>query len=101
HRLARALLSFPTRRSSDLAGMLTGIGLAFVNEGHLKIDHEQRRRSWAHDIKAKARPCPINEMSGEGDPMHDLKLLFSGMVHQVRSEEHTSELQSRENLVCR
>src|SRR5690606_39103636 len=28
-------------------------------------------------------------------------LFFQGVPHQLRSEEHTSELQSRENLVCR
>src|SRR5690606_42075042 len=33
-------------------------------------------------------------------PLHLLGLLSDGGVH-ARSEEHTSELQSRENLVCR
>src|SRR5690606_19285206 len=28
-------------------------------------------------------------------------LVFAGLVGMIRSEEHTSELQSRENLVCR
>src|SRR5690606_39947171 len=30
-----------------------------------------------------------------------IPLLFHQMFYQLRSEEHTSELQSRENLVCR
>src|SRR5690606_41059086 len=30
-----------------------------------------------------------------------LELLESGELKRIRSEEHTSELQSRENLVCR
>src|SRR5690606_15571722 len=34
---------------------------------------------------------------GEYDPAMD----YSGKLYFVRSEEHTSELQSRENLVCR
>src|SRR5690606_524954 len=35
-------------------------------------------------------------------PMHtDIASLWSGQRSQGRSEEHTSELQSRENLVCR
>src|SRR5690606_40489382 len=29
------------------------------------------------------------------------KVRSNNMLHQLRSEEHTSELQSRENLVCR
>src|SRR5207302_1522638 len=33
---------------------------------------------------------------------HNLAMVFTGIRHYVhRSEEHTSELQSRENLVCR
>src|SRR5690606_40546225 len=35
------------------------------------------------------------------DPARDAPLLVERAVRGVRSEEHTSELQSRENLVCR
>src|SRR5690606_14962237 len=37
-----------------------------------------------------------NAVYGEAPPIHRI-----GMVRRGRSEEHTSELQSRENLVCR
>src|SRR5690625_5708862 len=46
------------------------------------------------------RPCPRTQQSHQGAP------LLCGMVmppthHPARSEEHTSELQSRGHLVCR
>src|SRR5690606_41476535 len=71
------LHSFPTRRSSDLGGTCArpGRGQAWRRQGHGRTG---RRAGWqgaAADQRAAA---------GAG-----------------RSEEHTSELQSRENLVCR
>src|SRR5690606_42080628 len=95
------LLSFPTRRSSDLLGGIavltlalgfTGIVvthkmvgpaykirmmLAKVADGHLKVDGSLRK----------------------GDELQDVFIAFNQMVNNLRSEEHTSELQSRENLV--
>src|SRR3712207_7172389 len=46
---------------------------------------------------------------GVGDPLHDHALLGQGLAERLalfdplahRSEEHTSELQSRQYLVCR
>src|SRR5690606_41500018 len=41
---------------------------------------------------------------GEADPIKNNLIMESGniaRIRPVRSEEHTSELQSRENLVCR
>src|SRR5690606_41696667 len=81
HRDPLALLSFPTRRSSDL--------LAF------------------HAIKAFfPRGCngaALNQiLVGHGFRFD--KTAFEVRVNDAcsfRSEEHTSELQSRENLVCR
>src|SRR6266496_5388989 len=64
----RDLLSFPTRRSSDLGGLL-GLG---HGDGHA-IDEE-------HHIGPVAQ---------------------GGAALRPRSEEHTSELQSRRDLVCR
>src|SRR5690606_42153657 len=69
------LHSFPTRRSSDLGTS---------SHGHTK-DHIY----WVD--AQRLRPCPV----------------WSSIIHLFqldnaeRSEEHTSELQSRENLVCR
>src|SRR5688500_20375595 len=75
YRHLRALHSFPTRRSSDLGG--------------------------------GERPQVGAGLGGEGDDavvdvgdVHDL-LHLPALVLQRRSEEHTSELQSPCNLVCR
>src|SRR5690606_40279025 len=91
-----ALHSFPTRRSSDLhldagPGILGGAGALH----HLV--HEA-----VHDELAPqaALPCPellLDAPEGGYVPRHhgELELAVD------RSEEHTSELQSREKLVCR
>src|SRR5690606_40532386 len=67
----RALHSFPTRRSSDLARELQGL-----------LEREVARRDEVLEVVGRRGP-------------HVRELLL------LRSEEHTSELQSRENLVCR
>src|SRR5690606_39842416 len=82
YRSPRYLPSFPTRRSSDLA--LPGFA------------------RWLAKTKRQ-------DPSDAGRPKHveiyvDYYLIPDPRLHgwrQVRSEEHTSELQSRENLVCR
>src|SRR5690606_42101053 len=76
----RELHSFPTRRSSDLALAIDAL-LGMVERGL-----RQRRRSLS-----------------AGALLGLVALLVGGTVSEplLRSEEHTSELQSRENLVCR
>src|SRR5207302_8583226 len=87
---------FPTRRSSDLlthigggaqrtAGPAVGARREFPNlegEGRLRFGNEVIRRSRGY------RQCRFTAQVG-------------GDHRKRRSEEHTSELQSRENLVCR
>src|SRR5205814_3693354 len=71
----RHLHSFPTRRSSDLAS----------NEPqHIRRDLESRQvdRRDAVDLAEHAEDLLV-------------------MLSQIRSEEHTSELQSLRHLVCR
>src|SRR5690606_42051410 len=77
----RDLLSFPTRRSSDLdaSGKETFPALQGARQALLKI--------------AKA-DAALAERAGESRGPDEATL-------RRRSEEHTSELQSRENLVCR
>src|SRR5690606_41653699 len=93
-RAPRALHSFPTRRSSDLeitacrdhpvvdANAREGDGCALLERGS---NLETRGPSAASD--RALRPLDRSGVRGEGGG--------------DRSEEHTSELQSRENLVCR
>src|SRR5690606_40793010 len=77
----RALHSFPTRRSSDLRG---GPG--------------QRRRTAPRHRAGTARLSDrdVHPVSGSGAADGRARA-----PRRPRSEEHTSELQSRENLVCR
>src|SRR5690606_40069540 len=58
-----------------------------------RVVDEARRRDGAQRVAVLGRVVPQPE--GEGQAVADHR------AAQVRSEEHTSELQSRENLVCR
>src|SRR5207302_5259272 len=61
---------------------------------------EKPRLSAARAIAAPAYP-PIRAWEEEvGRPHHQVSTSHT-MAPRSRSEEHTSELQSRENLVCR
>src|SRR5207249_5595995 len=80
HRHHRTLHSFPTRRSSDL------------------------------DPKSVKRPCPRGSPARTSRTVssrantcrrHATDHCFGTPVPENRSEEHTSELQSRFDLVCR
>src|SRR5690606_41017126 len=97
----RARRSFPTRRSSDLSGA----------GGARRLS----RRGAAPD---KARDFEKQGQEKQSERHHEDRNLRIGLAGKVgglgradagkkyasgdyRSEEHTSELQSRENLVCR
>src|SRR5690606_41757640 len=89
HGAHRELHSFPTRRSSDLgnddveaAAELGRRALGGAAHG-LSVAHIGHDRQRTHAL------CPYQANS-----------LFEILAAR-RSEEHTSELQSRENLVCR
>src|SRR5207302_10091131 len=76
----RCLHSFPTRRSSDLVAALRLVG--------------NLSRGWMPMIGALRNGC--------GGNWNFLSAILSSKNSNCRrSEEHTSELQSRENLVCR
>src|SRR5690606_42107325 len=96
-----ALTSVPTRRSSDLAG-------PYCRGDHIGSRRLRRRqviqRTLADRIGTSKFPCPVAPPETApymtGHPTHCRR----GNYHHahaagIRSEEHTSELQSRENLV--
>src|SRR5690606_41327914 len=82
----RYLLSFPTRRSSDL----DALGEPVERAGTERAGTEWAGTEWASAGCAAAERAGAAR-SGTG----------RAGVGRARSEEHTSELQSRENLVCR
>src|SRR5207302_3228637 len=97
----RTLHSFPTRRSSDLAG---GV---FVRANRRQLpengvrEQQKKRGEGQHELpfperwEAPDRSGPIAH--GAPPPgFFPAGLKFC----KWRSEEHTSELQSRENIVC-
>src|SRR5690606_41900967 len=89
-----ALHSFPTRRSSDLV-----VGAAGIDQrGDVRVVEAGEDLGLAAEAFAAA-----GAERGQGEDLDRGLLpghaLFA--VRAMRSEEHTSELQSRENLVCR
>src|SRR5438093_10248429 len=81
----RDLHSFPTRRSSDLEVQRDHIRGQFIHVDFLTIRRDEKITV---DV-------PV-ELVGES---HGVK--EGGVIEHHRSEEHTSELQSLTNLVCR
>src|SRR5690606_40799218 len=86
-------------------GGSSGIGLAaakgFAAEG-ARVHFTGR--SWRTIEEAQAAiPGSIGHQSDIADPAatEDLIARIEAADERIRSEEHTSELQSRENLVCR
>src|SRR5699024_12630373 len=92
-RHAPRLHSFPTRRSSDLA--ITAIVLGLTVFG-----------SWTVPgmafIFGMITTALIYALARPGRQAGTVQLLLVGIaITAIRSEEHTSELQSRFDLVCR
>src|SRR5207302_7544161 len=90
-----ALHSFPTRRSSDLA--IRGAEVEVDERVHdpesladplIAKLHRSAARKRFETFQFPVRPCHARRG-------------VSTLRRPQRSEEHTSELQSRENLVCR
>src|SRR5207302_10284312 len=97
HRPPRHLHTFPTRRSSDL-----------YQSDRIKLVIGATPDGAREDL-----PRTPDNAAIIGDPRNDEHMMIAGihcafiLAHNntvdllKRSEEHTSELQSRENLVCR
>src|SRR5690606_41617361 len=85
------LPSFPTRRSSDLTAAL---------RRSLRTISTCSRRP---DPTSSSLPLPITGTRRCSSTRFapDATSIARNHSHSPRSEEHTSELQSRENLVCR
>src|SRR5690606_41549467 len=80
--------SFPTRRSSDLNYRMTLHAAAHREASLLGLEGE----AFANKV-AEMLLNPPAHVADEATKM--------AAINTFRSEEHTSELQSRENLVCR
>src|SRR5690606_41546471 len=89
----------PTRRSSDLPSLLFGHSA----QGPLDELGRHARRRHAPELCGE-RLLSLTVVDPTLDPLRQISSespLVADSAPQPRSEEHTSELQSRENLVCR
>src|SRR5690606_41757680 len=94
----RYLLSFPTRRSSDLAGFTVYMPSLFGRDGAVPDAEEGKAVFQRACVSAEFHAFAMNRSS----PVTQWLRALARQAHaECRSEEHTSELQSRENLVCR
>src|SRR5690606_39361539 len=95
------LHSFPTRRSSDLEGVgypcPTSEYMGAMNDNQYCTLCTECVKSCPHDNIA------LNVRSSGADLLHPHRAkideAYMAILVFIRSEEHTSELQSRENLV--
>src|SRR5699024_11739409 len=97
----RALPSFPARRSSDLNSHQDGGGaggnrhaLGGANQLAVELGDDQA------DGLGSAGAVGNNVHSGSASAAQVALAMGAVQNHLVRSEEHTSELQSRFDLVC-
>src|SRR5690606_40488777 len=91
--------SFPTRRSSDLWQRDKKGELAYTSLMHLLKDYEMKNEEiW--DILSFRGSIYFRSFGAIYKYNHEKIIPLKNLVVN-RSEEHTSELQSRENLVCR
>src|SRR5258707_4559914 len=83
---------FPTRRSSDLEKAANS---SVPNAARMKMRGRSTPQYWAMSS------CRANTSFGQFQLFSVGSLLMETHFLEVRSEEHTSELQSRQYLVCR
>src|SRR5690606_41888291 len=96
----RHLLTFPTRRSSDLKGAIGVIQEIFGVNAHIR-DVVDR---FADAGYVAIAPAFFDHLESDVELDYDAAGIARGraLIGELdRSEEHTSELQSREKIVCR
>src|SRR5690606_41776815 len=88
-------VSFPTRRSSDLDSLVLECKrFPMMAERQVVVVREAQHLKTIEGLAGYAdNPTPTTVLV--------LAYKFKSADKRKRSEEHTSELQSRENLVCR
>src|SRR5699024_12764200 len=96
----RLFSRFPTRRSSDL-GVFVGTGTTAFAAGETMTTYmidlprasDPNKAGWGHPA--------LNFLGGWSTGENDSFSVHTQDAFNGRSEEHTSELQSRFDLVCR
>src|SRR5690606_42151895 len=91
----------PTRRSSDLQRVEAEAGVVGVDAARHAQQADKVHREEGEVKPDKGEPEVQLAEALRHEPAGELREPIVDPGHQARSEEHTSELQSRENLVCR
>src|SRR5690606_42121405 len=95
--LHQHLHSFPTRRSSDLKNEQQQATKALEQQNAQQKAQEHQQKA-GEKLKELGQSMDKQMQTGSQESLEE----DAKMLRQIlRSEEHTSELQSRENLVCR
>src|SRR5690606_40886415 len=99
-RLHRDLHSFPTRRSSDLPKAILNVAndVVYFSRQTIPFFRGIPSDQWLNQHKYYKH---IGIYAYRTDVLAEITRLDVSPLEKARSEEHTSELQSRENLVCR
>src|SRR5690606_41473176 len=94
------LPSFPTRRSSDLEALKPVV----ARFSCALVSHHDRDKSFARVKAVRNSGCSAAQLFRVLRDTSSASAIWAMLLPSrpsSRSEEHTSELQSRENLVCR
>src|SRR5947208_4010977 len=91
----RSLPTYPTRRSSDLM-LLDGEEVSFTHPS----DAIQRGIAMVTEDRKRSGFVP-NLSTGENITLPNVRQFGRNGILRLRSEEHTSELQSPDQFVCR
>src|SRR5690606_40669675 len=101
YRAPLALPSFPTRRSSDLRGSLTrSAEVQIFPVRNLQLSPGRSARANGRIYLGLFLWC-LSLSRNRIRMARKIPPTAANIKNTIRSEEHTSELQSRENLVCR
>src|SRR5690606_40688794 len=91
----RQLDSFPTRRSSDLEDSTLKL-----EDNSALLDFTYTATDSSLNLTAIQAQTVGNTIASDNKNAGNAAVILQNIIDN-RSEEHTSELQSRENLVCR
>src|SRR5690606_41832003 len=92
---------FSLHDALPISGGLHGVGVTVVNalSEWLKVEVHRDGGYYTQSYTRGTPDAPLKRV--RDSDLHGTKVTFKPDAEIFRSEEHTSELQSRENLVCR